>query len=519
MAISIDLSSLPEVSNPIYWPAFAARERFLLLYGGSGSGKSWAAAQKLIVRALSEDRHRFLCCRKTASSVSKSQFPLLVDLIREWGMSEHFKMSRAAGQERIICLPTGAEFIFSGLDDVEKLKSISGITSIWIEEASEISIEDYRELNRRLRGYSGRNSLMGGARYMQILFTFNPISSLHWLKSTFFDNPPASTRIIHSTYRDNKFIEPSYGAELERLREESPYEYEVYALGRWGIVGGGFFDNARIAERIEQVQEPIRRGYFEYREQLHGLEAIRWVDDDSGAISIYAEPQKGHPYVLGADTAGEGSDYNVGQMIDNLSGAQVATIRQKHDEDLFAKQLYCLGMHYNTALIGVETNFSTHPMQVLSRLRYSKQYVREQSPDAFTGRLQDKYGFVTTAANRMDMLGRLRSLVRMEVGLLNDLPTLHEMTTFVRNERGKPEAGQGFHDDCIMALAIAHAIRGQQRMSIVQQLFDLSEFPEDLQEDYWAADDSMRQYMLRKWGLIGGEARGEDDGEIAAGSE
>lgn len=505
--VTIDLSSLTEMVNPIYWPAFRSTARFLILYGGSGSGKSWAAAQKLLVRALGEDNHRILCVRNTASSISKSQFPQLTDLISDWGLSEHFKINRAAGQERITCLLNGNEFIFSGLDDVEKLKSITGITSLWIEEASEVSIEDFRELNRRLRGYRGRNA-SGSRKYMQIILSFNPISALHWLKGYFFDTKRDNALIIHSTYKDNKFIEPEYGQELEQLAIDSPYEYDVYALGRWGIVGGTYFNGQRVAERYDEIKsvQPVRQGYYEYREQLDGLTDIQWIDDDSGPIRIYREPQPGHPYVIGGDTAGDGSDYNVGQGISNMSGEQVFTIRQQHDEDRFAKQLYCLGYEYNTALIGVENNFSTHPTKTLERLRYPKLYVREQAPDAFTGKLTEKFGFLTHRANRMDMLGVLRVIVREHVQLINDVDTLSEMTTFVINEKGRPEAASGHHDDCIMSLAIAHAIRDQQRRTIATDVFDISNLPQDLQDDYYSADKEMQQYLLRKWGFIDDKA-------------
>lgn len=508
--ITVDLSNLAHVVNPIFVPAFQSMARYLVLYGGSGSGKSYAAAQKTLTRVLTEDDHRILCVRNTAASVSKSQFPLLKDEMTRWGMRNLFKVNESAGREKITSLLNGNEILFSGLDDVEKLKSIAGITSIWIEEASEVTVEDFRELNRRLRGYSGKNA-SGSRQYMQIILSFNPISALHWLKSYFFDTRRKNALVIHSTYKDNKFIDPQYGAELELLRDESQYEYDVYVLGKWGIVGGTFFSGQAVSDRYEQIKDlkPLQQGYFEHTEQLHSLTDIRWVHTSDGQIKIYKEPRPGVPYVIGADTAGEGSDYNVAHVIDNISGEQVAVIRQQHDEDRFAMQLYSLGMHYNKALIGAENNFSTHVTKTLERLRYPKMYVREQAPDAFTGKLTDRFGFVTTKANRMDILGSLRAIVRERAHLINDLDTLSEMTTFIVNERGRPEAASGHHDDCIMSLAITHAIRGQQSCEMSQTVFDISDLPEDVREDYNNASAEMRQYMLRKWGFIDDDKAGD----------
>jgi phage terminase large subunit len=453
--------------NPVYVPAFKWRGRFLVLYGGSGSGKSWFVAQKLIVRLLKEDRHNILCVRNTATSVSKSQFPLLKSTIKQWGLGDYFTINEAPGKEKITCTYNGNQIIFSGLDDVEKLKSIFDITSVWIEEASEVRVEDFRELNRRLRGYRGKNK-DGSERYMQIILSFNPISSLHWLKGYFFDQQQGDTLVVHSTYRDNKFIDANYAIQLEKLKDEDPYEYSVYALGQWGITGGTFFDGEKVSRRIEELRnsKPEKRGQFEYDYDGLHITNIRWVNDPSGYVTIYRDVEERVPYVIGGDTAGEGSDWNVAQVINNITGEQVAILRINYDEDLFARQEYCLGAYYNTALIGNESNFSTHPTKELERLQYGRHYIREQSPDAYTGKLTDRFGFVTRQNNRMDMLGNLRSIVREQPELINDTTTLYEMSTFIKNEKGKPEAADGMHDDCVISLAITHQIRGQQSMML-----------------------------------------------------
>ena len=181
---------------------------------------------------------------------------------------------------------------------------------------------------------------------------------------------------------------------------------------------------------------------------------------DTGPIQIYQEPAPGGAYVIGADTAGEGSDFNVGQVIDHITGQQVCTIRGQMDEDLFAKQLYCLGKHYHTALVSIEANFSSYPIRELERLRYSRQYVR-QAEDSFTHRIRQSYGFKTSSVTRPLVIAGLVEVVREHPEWLNDRDTLNEMLTFVRNENGRPEAQEGAHDDCVMSLGIAYYTRGR----------------------------------------------------------
>lgn len=483
--MEIDLTNLSQMIPPIFFPAFRFRGRFLVLYGGSGSGKSYFAADKLLVRAMKEDKHNILCVRDTGRSVTKSQFPLLEGEIKRWGLYDLFSINRSQGNERITFKANDNQLIFSGLDDVEKLKSIYDISSIWIEEANEVSPEDFRELNRRLRGYTGKNR-DGSAKYMQIILTFNPVSELSWLKARFFDGQPiiygteqaqaangvnnSDTLVIHSTYQDNPFIDGAYAAEMEGLKKYDEDEYNIYTLGLWGMPGGIYFDRANVAARIrdERLKAPLRRGYFEY-EYINELivdSTIRWVDDSEGMIRIYTEPIKGHPYVGGGDTAGEGSDYNVGQFTDNTTETDVATLRANCDEDLYARQMYCLGRYYNSALLGIETNFSTHPVKELTRLGYHNQYVREETPDSYTGKLAKRYGFQTNKVTRPLALGMLRTVMREHPERVRDLDTLDEMTVFIKNEKGRPEAAEGQHDDCIMARAINCYIASQQSMIV-----------------------------------------------------
>jgi phage terminase large subunit len=491
--ISVDLSNLIHIVNRIYWPAFKFKGRFLVLYGGAGSGKSWAMAQKIIKRILTESDHNILCVRKTGNTIHKSQFALLVGTIKAWGLEKLFKINEAEGKEKIVCLLNGNMIQFAGLDDTEKLKSIYNITSVWVEEASEIEEEDFKELNRRLRGYKGYNK-DGTEKYMQIMITFNPVSMLHWLKSFFVDRDYPKIllwdtaeaealktdlnefkgMVIHSTYKDNKFIDDAYAEEMES--EEDEYHYNVYTLGLWGIVGHTYFNAEKVNNRIVQVQKqkPLKRGYFEYKtyfdaeenEVLINNKSIKWVDDPKGYVFLYELPKEGYPYCLGGDSAGEGSDWNTGQLVNNITGIQCATLRIDKDEDLYANQMYCLGMFYNEALTAIETNFSTHPMKVLTKLKYPNQYVREQRPDSYTGKLANIFGFNTNKATRPDALGIIRKLVREQPHLINDLETLFEMSTFIINEKGKPEAAEGKHDDMVMAYAIVNYIRPQQRKTV-----------------------------------------------------
>lgn len=231
--------------------------------------------------------------------------------------------------------------------------------------------------------------------------------------------------------------------------------------------GNCVFDKEKIIERIEKIRnhEPLKQGSFLYDYDGLKISNIRWQDDPNGIIKIFKDVEKKKPYVLGGDTAGDGSDNFIGEVLDNISGEQVAELSHQTDEDLYARQMYCLGLYYNEALIGVEVNFSTYPEKELERLKYPHLYQR-QVEDSQTHKYQFKNGFKTTSVTRPIIIAGLVTIVRDEIDTLNSVELLRECLSFVKNKEGRAEAEEGKHDDRVMAMAIAHYIRPQQAMTI-----------------------------------------------------
>lgn len=489
---------LKERNNDTFIPLFFDKHRYLVLMGGGGSGKSIFAGNKIIERCSTEAGHRWLVCRKVARTLRESCFNQIVGQIHEQMPERAEKIYK--GDMRVV-FKNGSEIIFAGLDDVEKLKSIYNITGVWIEEASEISEEDFNQLDIRLRGKT--------ICYQQIIITFNPISILHWLKRRFFDcdNIPAAEkakiRTHRSTYKDNRFLPAENIAVLEAFKYTDPYYYSVYCLGEWGVLGNSVFDKEKVSARLAYLRSAPKaedKGYFAYEDTGLGIAKISWISDNvDGFITIYAPVKPRRHYVIGGDTAGDGSDYNVGQVLDNNTGEQACVLRKQYDEDLYAKQMYCLGFYYNEALIGIETNYSTYPTMELERLEYPRLYVRE-SFDNYTHKTKQSFGFATTEKTRPVILANLIKWVREEADSINDPTTLEEMLTFVRNENFRPEAESGAHDDCVMALAIAHYIRGQQEYEDEQAPENTVKWTKDMWQDFERADEQTQRLLLKRWG-------------------
>lgn len=182
----------------------------------------------------------------------------------------------------------------------------------------------------------------------------------------------------------------------------------------------------------------------------------------NGYIKIYQIPNSPEitKYCIGGDTAGEGSDWFTGHVLNAKTGEQAAVLKHQFDADQYVKQMYCLGVYYKNALIAIEANFDSYPIMELQRIGYGNQYVRE-AQDTYTGKLEKRFGFRTTVLTRPTIISRLVEIVRENTESLNDEDTIRELLTIVRNEKGKVEAPEGRHDDQMMGLAIAHQAREQ----------------------------------------------------------
>lgn len=245
------------------------------------------------------------------------------------------------------------------------------------------------------------------------------------------------------------------GGSLDMFRQEypaSPGEAFLHS-------GTGVFDNEQIVLRLERLPGPAGRGEFTDGE---------WTESETGAITLYELPEDGVPYVLGGDTAGEGSDYFTAIVIDNVTGRIAAKLRQKYSEPEYVRQIDALGRFYNDALVAIETNFSTYPVMKLQEMEYPNQYSRERE-DTYTRQMKKSYGFRTDRQSRPRAIANLVEVFSSHPEWFTDRELLEEMLTFCYNEDHRPEALAGKHDDLVMGAAITYAVRHQQRMTVLTE--------------------------------------------------
>ena len=158
-----------------------------------------------------------------------------------------------------------------------------------------------------------------------------------------------------------------------------------------------------------------------------------------------------------------------------------------------------MGRYYNDALIGIEMNFNTAPIEELQRLKYPRQYVRRKYDD-FKKSIEDKYGWKTDGNTRPLIIDKEIDLIENNIELFNDIDMLNECLTFIYDKDGRPDAMSGKHDDILISDMIANEIRQQQRFTANGEAEKLVKWRKDQYEDYYAASKEEREHLIKLWG-------------------
>lgn len=249
-----------DVYNDVYRPYLECVAPLQIFFGGSSSGKSVFLAQRCVEDLMHGGRN-YLVCREVGRTIRGSVAQEIQKVIREWGLSSLFDVNKTDGT---ITCHNGYQCIFSGLDDVEKLKSITPavgvITDIWVEEATEIERDSMKQLEKRLRG--GSESIT-----KRITLSFNPILQTNWIYPEYFttvawaddqtEYHDENISILKTTYKDNRFLTKQDRKKLED--EKDPYYRDVYTLGNWGILGDAIFTNWKVIDMSDMLDQFTNR--------------------------------------------------------------------------------------------------------------------------------------------------------------------------------------------------------------------------------------------------------------------
>lgn len=253
-------------------------EQYLLL-GGYGSGKSYHIALKIILKLFQEKR-KCLIVREVYDTLKDSCFALICDILQDMGLLTDDRFSRVDRHFKVLkkqsplgfVFPNGSEIIFKGMDNPEKMKSIHGVSIVWLEECSEVKYDGYKELLGRLRTPDVT---------MHFILSCNPVGKENWVYRHFFvftdDN--GREKVVLNDYElyerktiikngiyyshtlpdDNPFLPQAYIKRLDAIKAYDEPLYRVARLGEFGANGTRVLPQFMVATSPTVFKSEIER--------------------------------------------------------------------------------------------------------------------------------------------------------------------------------------------------------------------------------------------------------------------
>ena len=244
--------------NEVYRPYVRESRRYQIFFGGSSSGKSAFLASRCVLDALWG--RNVLIVRKVARTLRPSCWNEVLKAMGRLRVRKYFDVSQS--EMLITAKQSGGQLIFAGLDDVEKIKSITPahgvLTDVWMEEATECRYSDYKQLDKRLRGVSVHTKRM--------TFSFNPIARTHWLYGEFFSGwqdgaeafpPPAGILIFRHWIP--VFSSRSPISSMSSSRSSSDIPSKPLTIWKLSTTASSFFAAAAFAMIFLLILHPRNR--------------------------------------------------------------------------------------------------------------------------------------------------------------------------------------------------------------------------------------------------------------------
>ena len=265
----INLTLKKSLFIPKFFPLlFDYSKRWEFWCGSAGSGKSYTIAQRIIIRCTKEPI-RVLVCRRYATTLRNSCFALFKEILTKWQLLPYVKVKET---DMSITFPNGSQIIMVGLDTEEKLLSLTNISTVWVEEAYEVEKSKVEQLNLRMRGTAANQ---------QLILSWNPISKHSWLYEFTVNNPPENSVFIHSTYKDNPFLNPEYVQALDEMEIRNPEKYRVYGRGEWGVDSSGLVIKNWKTEVFDPME--LAAAGLEHRAGMD----LGWIDKSAIIDTLY----------------------------------------------------------------------------------------------------------------------------------------------------------------------------------------------------------------------------------------
>ena len=302
---------------PAYVPLFESTCKYNVLYGGRGSGKSYAISDCIAILYSTSPGRNMLALRRYGNTVKNSVYNDLASAISRLGLKRFVKINKT---ERTFTFSNGNQIVCGGLDDGDKWKSLrfenGDLSDIWFEEADQITEKSLNDIVLTMRGNVDNK---------KIFISFNPTTKNHWLYKRFFEVQDDDVLTLQTCYLDNPYCSKDIVEELEKLKVRDPDLYYVIGLGNWGVLKDTVYRNYKVQQITleESYYDSIMYGLdFGYNDPCCCLK----VGFKDGNVYVLDELYKS--YLIQEEL------YDL--MLNDLQVPYSAIIKEDHEKDRIA---------------------------------------------------------------------------------------------------------------------------------------------------------------------------------------
>lgn len=315
--MKIDLEVCPRFENYIFdWDY-----KYYVLLGAYGSGKSYSTAEKLLLKLLQEKR-KALVVREVFETIRESCWDVFCEILTNWDLISYDPRRNRSNKNKVLArispmtllFPNGSRIIFKGMDKPVKLKSLNGVSIVWIEEAPEVKYSGFKELIGRIRHPEDS---------IHFILTFNAVDTSCWCYKRFFVNTSddgeekvildpkllyqnktlvvGNTYYHHSLPEDNYWLKADYIKQLDELAEFDPDLYRIARKGEFGPNGRRvlpqfeIMSHAKVMEAVRGIDKTMKFTGFDFGFETSFNAIVRCaVDKKNNYLYIYWEYYKNH---------------------------------------------------------------------------------------------------------------------------------------------------------------------------------------------------------------------------------
>ena len=263
---------------PKMLPILTTDKTEIILWGGGASAKTDSGLSAIVYWSAEYPESIAVVFRKKGVDLEKTVWNHTIEILKRYKIIDKVKLNKSQGNMKMTFW-NGSIIYFSGLDDSERARGFANLSFIYMDEVSDFSQDDFDQLKGRMRASSPNSGPP------HIVTSQNPVNANNWTKKHLVERESEHKLVIHSTYKDNPFVNEVTVRNIEEYKETNPDMYRIYGLGEWGTLSKLIFNKMVYDKQLGKEVGNWKPLEFDYKVELrkrldlgHKLHLVRGMD-------------------------------------------------------------------------------------------------------------------------------------------------------------------------------------------------------------------------------------------------